>query len=119
MDLKSEVDESSLAVIYSDGSVSWVPTVKLSVLATKSPYTSWFEESADHDWAATLKFGSWTYSGFGMDLKFAGEPEMDLQTFESKTYSVVNNTGVRNVVYYACCPESYIDLTYSLKLKMM
>lgn len=66
-----------------------------------------------------IKFGSWTYNGFQVDVqsdhklgqadttKFIKSGEWDLTEFAVK----------RNEEYYACCPEPYPDVTFNLVIK--
>ncbi|XP_022781674.1 uncharacterized protein LOC111322769 [Stylophora pistillata] len=69
--------------------------------------------------ACDLKFGSWTYDGFRMDMvpealiadtsKFVSNGEWELISFPAK----------RNVIYYVCCPEPYPDVTYTLRIQRL
>lgn len=68
-----------------------------------------------------MKFGSWTYDGLRLDLVPEGHPkectgdikkfirhgEWDLNTMPCK----------RNEQFYACCPEPYPDITYTMDLR--
>ena len=40
---------------------------------------------------------------------------MDVTYFSSNSYvkDIANNTAERNAVRYDCCPEEYIDLTFT------
>ena len=66
-----------------------------------------------------IKFGSWTYNGHQLDVesdhpngtgdttKFLKSGEWDLTEFKVK----------RNTEVYACCPEFYPDVTFTLLIK--
>ncbi|KAK3727962.1 hypothetical protein QZH41_015910, partial [Actinostola sp. cb2023] len=61
----------------------------------------------------TMKFGSWTYDGFRIDLvnesSFA-----DLGNYlPSSEWTLVSVPAKRNVVKYFCCDEPYPDVTFT------
>ena len=66
-----------------------------------------------------LKFGSWTYNGFKLEPFFYG----DLEGFSiddyiaSNEWKLVKYPAQKNVNYYPCCKEPFIDLTFHLELK--
>ena len=44
--------------------------------------------------------------------------EMNLSEYkEHVVYNLVNATAERNEIVYACCPESYPDVTYKVTLQ--
>ncbi|ELU15693.1 hypothetical protein CAPTEDRAFT_206097 [Capitella teleta] len=119
LDVELEVDGSALATIENFGTVLWAPRTKLRVLATK-PVTSssWMNWTPrEYDWSAEFKFMSWAYDGFKLDLQLEGE-EMHVWDFKSRTYSIVNHSANRTEVYYACCPEPFPSITYTIQLKL-
>ncbi|XP_057303519.1 neuronal acetylcholine receptor subunit alpha-10-like [Hydractinia symbiolongicarpus] len=64
-----------------------------------------------------LKFGSWTYDGYRLDLQ-SESPLADLSKYTPNAeWTLVNMTASRNVVEYICCPEPYIDITYTITIK--
>lgn len=76
----------------------------------------------------SLKFGSWTYDGFEIDLVHvcAPDPEstvviengMDLSEFyQNVEWDVVSVTAQKNVKRYICCLEPYIDVTFHLTMR--
>ncbi len=66
-----------------------------------------------------MKFGSWTYDGFKLDVDFYdGLEEVDVSDYiESNEWGLLGHPAVKNVKYYPCCEEPYPDLTFTLKLK--
>ena len=68
-----------------------------------------------------MKFGSWTYDGYKLDLVFYdGSEEVDVNDYiESNEWVLVEHPAIRNVKRYPCCEEPYIDLTFTLKVKRM
>lgn len=69
----------------------------------------------------SAKFGSWVHSGHTLNLfqkDDAPEVEFELTTKENGenslsrgTWEVLSSSVSRNIKYYSCCPEPYIDLT--------
>ena len=69
-----------------------------------------------------LKFGSWTYDGFMLDISFFDDrAAVDTSDYViSNEWELVENPGKRNVQYYACCGDHpYPDLTFTLKLRRL
>ena len=66
-----------------------------------------------------LKFGSWVYDGFKLDLDFfEGHEGLDLNDYiNSVQWDIVDNVARKNVKYYSCCHEPYPDITFSLTFK--
>jgi len=64
-----------------------------------------------------MKFGSWTYNGFKLDLNMNGE-EGDYSTFVlNGEWALLGVPGKRNEVFYDCCPEPYLDVTFVIKIR--
>jgi len=61
-----------------------------------------------------LKFGSWTYHGFKVDIQGKGADKSSYVTNE--VWDLTEFTEKRNKVLYECCPEPYLDLTYHIRL---
>lgn len=63
-----------------------------------------------------LMFGSWTYHGLELDFQPRDTPG-DLSSYKENVEWTVNTiTTVRNVAYYGCCPEPYVDITFYLNI---
>lgn len=101
---------STFAVVYSTGTVSWVPPTNMRVL-TKQEGGGWWSSTT---YACELKFGSWTYNGDQLSLNFIGQARADVDTYGGHL-KIVGNKAKKNTVTYPCCPEPYIDLTFDLK----
>ena len=123
-----EENLGALAVVSSDGTVMWIPQVKLRVRAIPSPTKhAWWsltsaggseeEEEQDYDWSCKFKFGSWTYDGFKLDVDFYDNLEEIDVTDYAGDLTVVTHEAVKNVIRYPCCMEPYPDLTFTLQLK--
>ena len=66
-----------------------------------------------------MKFGSWTYDGFKLDVDFYdGLSSIDITDYiESNEWGLVAHPAIKHTKYYPCCKEPYPDLTFILKLK--
>ncbi|XP_076336496.1 nicotinic acetylcholine receptor alpha4 isoform X1 [Tachypleus tridentatus] len=73
-----------------------------------------------------MKFGSWTYDGFKVDLRHKGEIQgtnrveigIDLSEFYlSVEWDVLEVPAVRHEKYYTCCEEPYIDITFNISMR--
>ena len=100
-------------MLESTGEILWVPpyifttTCKMDI--SLHPF-----DSQDCE----IKFGSWTYDGFKVDIQMKSEEGMDISSYAvNKEWELSGAPGVRNEVIYECCPEPYLDITYVLKLK--
>jgi len=100
-------------VASSDGSMLYVPpgifksTCKIDI--------TWFPFD---DQNCELKFGSWTYNGFKLDLKLQFETGGDLSNFmENGEWSLLDMPGKRNNIVYECCPEPYVDITFTINMR--
>ncbi|XP_069482523.1 neuronal acetylcholine receptor subunit alpha-7-like isoform X1 [Ambystoma mexicanum] len=62
-----------------------------------------------------LKFGSWTYNGWLIDLQML---EADISSYISNgEWDLVGVPGKRNEQYYECCKEPYPDVTYTVTMR--
>uniref|UniRef100_A0A8C6ZGT0 Neuronal acetylcholine receptor subunit alpha-7 n=1 Tax=Nothoprocta perdicaria TaxID=30464 RepID=A0A8C6ZGT0_NOTPE len=62
-----------------------------------------------------LKFGSWTHSGWLLDLQML---EADISNYISNgEWDLVAVPGKRNEIYYECCKEPYPDVTYTVTMR--
>ena len=67
-----------------------------------------------------LKFGSWTFDGFKIDIGFFDREEIDINDLHgdmTDTFEIIGNSAKKNVKYYPCCEEPYPDLTFMLHLR--
>jgi Neurotransmitter-gated ion-channel ligand binding domain len=69
-----------------------------------------------------LKFGSWTYDGFKLDISFYGNSDMvDVSDYvKSNEWELIEHPGRRNIRYYPCCSDKpFPDLTFTVRLRRM
>ncbi|KAK0398199.1 hypothetical protein QR680_002471 [Steinernema hermaphroditum] len=103
---------ASNIVVYSDGTVNWIPpgVFKLSCVIN----IVWFPWDQQH---CTLKFGSWTYDGYKLELQI-DEIGLDTSTYMDNGEWIIENTSVhRNIQHYECCPEPYYDIEFHIILR--
>ncbi|TKR96992.1 hypothetical protein L596_010925 [Steinernema carpocapsae] len=117
-------------VVYSSGEVNWVPP-GIFRASCKIDIT-WFPFDEQ---SCFLKFGSWTYNGFALDLQLDHEkgerkpifkshkysnlaPMIDLSTYvPSGEWLLISAPAVREEIYYKCCPEPYPTVKFFLNLR--
>ncbi|XP_015370105.1 PREDICTED: neuronal acetylcholine receptor subunit alpha-7-like [Diuraphis noxia] len=69
------------------------------------------------DQNCNMKFGSWTYNGFQIDLVLKSDGG-DLSDFTTNgEWYLLGMPGQKNVINYACCPEPYVDITFTIKIR--
>ncbi|NP_001166811.1 nicotinic acetylcholine receptor subunit alpha 5 isoform A precursor [Bombyx mori] len=65
----------------------------------------------------TMKWASWTYDGFQLDLKKQFD-EGDTTNYQTNgEFDLVSFEAIRHDQYYSCCVEPYPDITYVIKLR--
>ncbi|XP_046582914.1 LOW QUALITY PROTEIN: neuronal acetylcholine receptor subunit alpha-5-like [Haliotis rubra] len=112
-DTRLEEKRDALAVISHDGGVVWIPQAVF-----KSSCSIDIRHFPFDVQTCVLKFGSWTYDGSKLDLEFL----YDVIGFEmtdyipSNEWDILDSSAKKNVKYYPCCPEPYVDLTFTLKI---
>ncbi|CAO1372958.1 unnamed protein product [Diamesa hyperborea] len=100
-------------VVRSNGSCLYVPpgifksTCKIDI--------TWFPFD---DQRCEMKFGSWTYDGFQLDLQLQDETGGDISSFVTNgEWDLLSVPGKRNEIYYNCCPEPYVDVTFAILIR--
>ena len=64
-----------------------------------------------------LKFGSWSYHGFEIDLENRSAVGDTSSLIDDGEFDVVDMQVQKNVLYYNCCPMPYPDMTFTIVLK--
>jgi len=65
-----------------------------------------------------MKFGSWTYDGFKLDLRLNSENGGDISTYVTNgEWHLIGVPASRNEVFYECCPAPYLDITFTIKMR--
>lgn len=112
-DTRLEEQREALVVVDYNGTTLWMPQAILK--STCSIDITYFPFDNQK---CTLKFGSWTYSGNKLDLRFMNTEEFQMADYmPSHEWDILESSAVRNRVDYDCCPDYYLDLTYTLRMK--
>ncbi|XP_059487027.1 neuronal acetylcholine receptor subunit alpha-7-like isoform X3 [Neocloeon triangulifer] len=100
-------------VVRNNGSCLYIPpgifksTCKIDI--------TWFPFD---DQRCEMKFGSWTYDGFQLDLQLQDDGGGDISSFITNgEWDLLGVPGKRNEIYYNCCPEPYIDITFTIIIR--
>ncbi|XP_043475986.1 acetylcholine receptor subunit alpha-like [Leptopilina heterotoma] len=116
-----EVTLATKATIYHEGLVEWKPpAIYKSSCEIDVEYFPFDEQTC------VLKFGSWTYDGFKVDLRHMDEKSgsnvvdvgVDLSEFYmSVEWDILEVPAVRNEKFYTCCDEPYLDITFNITMR--
>nr|XP_023023892.1 neuronal acetylcholine receptor subunit alpha-7-like [Leptinotarsa decemlineata]AJZ68868.1 nicotinic acetylcholine receptor alpha 6 [Leptinotarsa decemlineata] len=100
-------------VVKHNGSCLYVPpgifksTCKMDI--------TWFPFDDQH---CDMKFGSWTYDGNQLDLVLNSEEGGDLSDFITNgEWYLIGMPGKKNTIVYQCCPEPYVDVTFTIQIR--
>ncbi|KAI6225567.1 Neuronal acetylcholine receptor subunit alpha-10 [Aphelenchoides besseyi] len=100
------------AMVFHTGTVFWPPPVRLRSLCRISVTYFPFD-----DQLCSLKFGSWSYHGFQLDITNRSL-NIDLSNYvESGEFELIRVHQKRSVVKYSCCPEEYPDIRFYLHVR--
>ncbi|KAK3608489.1 hypothetical protein CHS0354_010336 [Potamilus streckersoni] len=104
--------EKGLVKINSSGQVSLIQPEMLTTYCDRN--TGVFGQPL----LCRLKFGSWVHDGAELDIVLRDNGNVDINNYEDVNLSwmLEGAFGNRNIVTYQCCPEPYVDVTYTLKL---
>jgi len=116
-----EVTLSTKATLYHSGRVEWKPpAIYHSSCEMDVEYFPFDEQTC------VMKFGSWTYDGFQVDLRHQEEEKgsnvvnigVDLSEFYmSVEWDILAVPAIRNVKFYTCCEEPYLDITFNITMR--
>ena len=120
-----EVTLMTKATLYNNGRVHWEPPAIYKSSCTIDVEFYPFDEQL-----CTMKFGSWTYDGYQVDLKHirqeasgVGEGDIikkgiDLKDFyPSVEWDLLDVPARKNEKYYTCCSEPYPDITFNITIR--
>ncbi|XP_075934825.1 neuronal acetylcholine receptor subunit alpha-7a [Anarhichas minor] len=97
-------------LVNSSGSCSYIPPGIFK--STCQIDVRWFPFDVQR---CELKFGSWTYGGWSLDLKML---EADITGYIANgEWDLVEVVGRRNERSYECCEEPYPDITFTLVMR--
>ncbi|XP_045482650.1 neuronal acetylcholine receptor subunit alpha-7 isoform X3 [Harmonia axyridis] len=76
---------------------------------------TWFPFDDQH---CDMKFGSWTHDGNQLDLVLNSEDGGDLSDFITNgEWYLIGMPGKKNTIVYQCCPEPYVDVTFTIQIR--
>ncbi|XP_050443487.1 acetylcholine receptor subunit alpha-like isoform X2 [Adelges cooleyi] len=116
-----DVTLATKATIYHVGLVEWKPPAIFKSSCEIDVEFFPFDEQT-----CVLKFGSWTYDGFKVDLRHMDEKVgsnvvevgVDLSEFYmSVEWDILEVPAVRNEKIYNCCDEPYLDITFNITMR--
>lgn len=113
-DTRLKEQRDALAVVSHKGEVMWIPP---SIFKSTCPIDiTHFPFDIQN---CTLKFGSWTYDGWKLDLIFYnGIEEVDQSDYiKSNEWRLLEAPAIKHTKYYPCCKEPYPDLTFIIRVK--
>ena len=102
----------SKAMVRHDGNVFWPPPAKFrsscKIDITFFPFD---------DQICKMKFGSWAYDGFQVDITNR-TAQVDLSNYVySGEWELITIYGIRNEVIYQCCNIPYPDVTFTIVMR--
>jgi len=116
-----EVTLATKATLWWNGLVEWKPpAIYKSSCEIDVEYFPFDEQTC------VMKFGSWTYDGFQVDLRHMCEIDgsnvvalgIDLSEFYmSVEWDILEVPAVRNEKFYTCCDEPYLDITFNITMR--
>lgn len=100
-------------IVKHTGEIEWLPQAVYKSTCKIDASSFPFDQQTCH-----LKFGSWTYDGFRLELNFNGPANISLADYEeSNAWEIISTPAKRNIYKYECCPEPFYDLTFYLVLR--
>lgn len=121
-----EVTLMTKAILFPDGIVYWEPPVVYKSSCSMDVEFFPFDKQL-----CVLKFGSWTYDGYQVDIKHIttlGKEHsaqyapikmgIDLSGFyPSVEWDLLSVPAKKNEKYYTCCSEPYPDITFNITMQ--
>ncbi|XP_063993392.1 acetylcholine receptor subunit alpha-like 1 [Diachasmimorpha longicaudata] len=116
-----EVTIMTKAILHHSGKVKWKPpAIYKSFCEINVEYFPFDEQTC------FMKFGSWTYDGYTVDLRHLEQGEdsntidlgIDLTDYYiSVEWDILKVPAMRNEKFYICCEEPYPDIIFYLTLR--
>uniref|UniRef100_A0A8D2IWN9 Neuronal acetylcholine receptor subunit alpha-7 n=1 Tax=Varanus komodoensis TaxID=61221 RepID=A0A8D2IWN9_VARKO len=115
-------------LLYNSANEDFDSTFHTHVLVNSSGYCQWLPPGIlkstcriDVRWfpfdtqKCDLKFGSWTYDGWLLNLRML---EMDTSGYVANgEWDLMGVPGSENKVFYECCQEPYLDVTFVVTMR--
>ncbi|XP_038058835.1 neuronal acetylcholine receptor subunit alpha-3-like [Patiria miniata] len=109
-----DMQTGAWASVDCNGTVNWSPpAVYKSSCKIDARYFPFDEQNC------TMKFGSWTYDFYKIDL-IPTRPSAEKKDYwENGEWAIVQSPCKRHVISYLCCQEAYVDVTCNFLLRRM
>merc|ERR1712038_483210 len=102
--------DSPWLVVTSEGHVRWIPPL---VVKPMCDFTTDWKTGVQ---PCELKFGSWVNNSARLDLINTID-RMDLAGYTgNRRWKLDSTAAERHETFYDCCPESFMDLTYTINI---
>ncbi|KAK3605540.1 hypothetical protein CHS0354_013167 [Potamilus streckersoni] len=102
---KREYDDT--CIVSKDGTVFCVWPTRLK---SRCPMSSSSEESSR---ICHMTFASWVHSSFQIHLVLRSAEVDQTQYVPNRIWKIENINATRSEIYYPCCPEPFLDVTYT------
>ena len=104
-----------MAVVMHDGSVTWIPPAiyKSTCVIDITHFPFDIQK-------CKLKFGSWTYDGWKLDinLPYENQSTIDIGDYTpSNEWKLIGCPAKRNIVYYTGLSAPYPDITFWIEVQ--
>ncbi|KAK2147143.1 hypothetical protein LSH36_568g03027 [Paralvinella palmiformis] len=110
----TEVFPQTNCIVSNNGYILWVvPAMIKSSCKIDITYFPFDQQNCD------LKFGSWTYDGFLLNLNNILDSGDLTKFIPSGEWDLIGMPAKRNVEYYSCCEEPFVDVTYTVIIRRM
>lgn len=115
-DQRLKEHREAMAVVSNDGTVLWIPPAIFRSACSIDIRHFPFDVQVCH-----LKFGSWTYDGYKLDINFYDDQaSVDISDYvESNEWALVEYPARKNVKYYSCCLEPFPGTRRSSTVNVM
>ena len=114
-DVRHEEKRDANLVVESDGTIFWMPQAIFKSTCNIDTVLFPFDVQK-----CNIKVGVWTYDGSKIDLDLLYNIESGFEMTDyvtSNEWDIVETSAKKNVIQYICCPEPYIDLTFTLTIR--
>uniref|UniRef100_U5EQR7 Putative acetylcholine receptor n=1 Tax=Corethrella appendiculata TaxID=1370023 RepID=U5EQR7_9DIPT len=103
---------NTYCLLDSNGSIIWVPPVQFRTYCELNMRKWPFDEQT-----CKLRFGSWAFDGNKLNISFDEESYIIDLIVENHEWELLKVESIRNITYYTCCEEPYLDLLYLITIK--
>lgn len=104
-------------MVYYNGEINWIPPGIFRASCVIKIHWYPFDYQS-----CFLKFGSWTYHGYALDLQIDTDPDeepgMDLSTYiPSSEWVLESAPAVRQEIFFSCCPQPYPTIKFYINIR--